>query len=147
MATFHTTVPSTLSQAQAFDYMAGFESASEWDPTVSEARRLSEGELRVGTAFHVVSHFGGRDVALRYEIVRLEPPRVVVLEARNPSFTATDTITVEPAGAGSTVEYDAVLEFRGLRRLLEPALQATFQRVGRAAEAGMRERLNPAGAS
>jgi hypothetical protein len=143
MARFHTTIPSTLSQAEAFAYMAGFEHASEWDPTVRESRRLTPGELQVGTAFHVVSHFGGREVALRYEIVRLEPPRVVVLQARNASFTATDAITVEAAGEGSTVEYDAVLEFRGVRRLLEPVLQATFHRLGRAAEVGMRERLNP----
>jgi hypothetical protein len=143
MARYTTRIPSSLPQAEAFAYMAAFENAAEWDPTVKEARRLTEGELAVGTQFHVVSRFAGRDVPLRYEIVQLEPPRVVVLEARNPSFRATDTITIEPAASGSVVEYDAVLDFSGVRRLLEPAMQLAFQRVGRAAEVGMRRELNP----
>jgi hypothetical protein len=143
MASFSTVIQSTLSQAAAFAYMAAFENAARWDPTVKEARRLTEGELGVGTQFAVVSRFGGREVELRYEIVRYEPPRVVELEARNPSFRSHDTITVEPAGTGSLVRYDAELDFTGVRRLLEPVMQATFQRVGRAAEAGLREVLNP----
>ena len=144
MATFRTRIPSTLPQEEAFAYMAAFEHAREWDPTVRESRRLSDGELALGASFHVVSRFAGQDVELRYEIVRYEPPRVVVLEARNASFTARDTITVEGSGSGSTVDYDAALEFRGLRRLLDPVMGIVFERVGRAAEAGMRERLNPA---
>ena len=98
----------------------------------------------MGTQFHVVSRFAGKDVPLRYEIVRLEPPRVVELQARNPSFSATDTITVEPADAGSVVEYDAVLDFSGARRLLEPVMQARSARIGRAAEAGMQRELHRA---
>jgi hypothetical protein len=143
MATFSTRVTSTLPPQEAFAYMAAFEHAAEWDPSVVEARRVTDGELRVGSAFHVVSRFAGRDVPLRYEIVRYEPPRSFTVEARNESFSSRDTITVEPAGAGSEVGYDALLEFRGVRRLLEPVMQAAFNRIGRAAEAGLREHLNP----
>jgi hypothetical protein len=143
MASFRTSIDSTLSQEEAFAYMAAFEHASEWDPNVVESRRLDEGELGTGTRFHIVSHFAGRDVPLVYEIVRFEPPGLVVLEARNPSFSARDEITVEPAATGSVVRYEAMLDFRGVRRLLEPVMQATFARIGRAAETGMRDRLNP----
>lgn len=143
MARFRTSIPSSLSQEEAFAYLAAFENAADWDPTVKEARRLDGGELRVGTQFHVVSRLAGRDVALVYEVTRLEPPRLVELEARNPSFSARDTITVEPAADGSVVSYDAMLDFRGVRRLLEPVMQSAFDRVGRAAETGLRERLNP----
>jgi hypothetical protein len=142
MTRFTTQISSSLTQEEAFAYMAAFENAADWDPSVTEAQRLSAGEPAVGTQFHVVSRFAGKNVALRYEIVRLEPPRIVVLGARNPSFRATDTITVEPVGSGSVVEYDAVLDFSGVRRLLEPMMQAAFQRIGRAAEAGMRRELN-----
>ena len=79
------------------------------------------------TAFALVSRFAGRDVPLRYEVVTLEPPRLVVLEAKQPSFTSRDTITVEPDGDGSTVHYDARLEFSGARRGARPADAALLQ--------------------
>lgn len=143
MASFSTTIQSSLSQPEAFAYMAAFEHAAEWDPAVTQARRLSEDEVGHGTEFAVVSRFAGREVELRYSVTRFEPPRVVELEAHNPSFRSHDRITVEPSGDGSVVRYEAELELRGVRRLLDPLMQAAFERVGRAAEAGMREALNP----
>jgi hypothetical protein len=143
MARFAAAISSTLSQQDAFAYMAAFENAAEWDPAVTETRRLTAGEPRLGAQFHLVSRFAGREVALIYEIVRFEPPHAVELEARNPSFRSRDTITVEPATTGSTVRYEALLDFSGVRRVLEPLLQAAFDRVGRAAEAGLQQALNP----
>jgi hypothetical protein len=143
MASFRTSIDSSLSQEEAFAYMAAFEHAPEWDPNVLESRRLDAGELGTGTRFHVVSQSAGHDVPLVYEIVRFEPPRLVVLEARNPSSSARAEIAIEPAGPGSVVRYEAMLDTRGVRRLLEPLTQATFARAGRAAETGLRDRLNP----
>jgi polyketide cyclase/dehydrase/lipid transport protein len=143
VARFRATIPSTLSQEEAFAYLAAFEHAAEWDPTVREASRVNEGELRVGTRFRVVSTVADLDLALVYEITRLEPPRLVVLEAGDASISARDSFTVEPDGEGSVVGYEATLELRGVRRLLEPATQAGFDRAGRAAETTMRARLNP----
>ena len=141
MARFTTTVPSRSSQADAFAYMAAFENAREWDPSVTEATRAGNGPLGVGTSFTVVSRFGPRLVPLTYTIVRYEPNRLVVLEARSKGFVSTDTITVEPAGEASTVTYDAVLAFSRLGRLADPLMQIVFNRVGRKAEARLREVL------
>ena len=63
--------------------MADFANAREWDPSVTEARRESDGPLGVGTTFTVVSRFGPRVVPLTYTIVRHEPDQLVVLEARS----------------------------------------------------------------
>jgi Polyketide cyclase / dehydrase and lipid transport len=141
MARFTTTVPSRRSQADAFAYMAAFENAREWDPSVTEASRVGDEPLAVGTSFEVVSKFGPRLVPLTYTIVRYEPDRLVVLEARSKGFVSTDTITVEPAGDASTVTYDAMLSFNGLGRLADPLMQVVFNRVGRKAEARLREVL------
>ena len=66
----------------------------------------------------------------------------MVLEARSKGFASTDTITVEPAGeTRSRVTYDAVLEFSGLGRIADPLMQVVFNRVGRKAEARLREVL------
>ncbi len=136
MAHYVTTIRSRLPAEAAFEYMADFSNARFWDPSVSAAERDGDG-------FALVSKFAGRDVPLRYEVVTLEPPRVVVLEARQPSFTSRDTITVEPDGDGSTVHYDARLEFSGARRALDPLMQLLFNRVGAKAAAGMTAALNP----
>jgi hypothetical protein len=90
-----------------------------------------------------VARFGGRDVALRYEIVEYDAPRRVVLEARRPRFVSRDTIDVETAGDGSIVRYDASLSFGGLGRLLEPVMQRAFNRVGARATTGLQTALNP----
>ncbi len=143
MARYTTTIDSALPAAAAFAYMASFDNALEWDPSVVEARRLDAGELAVGSAFGVVSKFAGRRVPLRYEITELEPGSRVVLEAWNGTFGSVDTITVADAGHASTVTYDARLVFKGVARIADPLMQLVFNRVGRKADASLRVHLNP----
>ena len=143
MARYRTSVESSLPQAEAFAYMADFSNARVWDPSVSEARRVGEAPIGIGVAFDLVARFGGRDVPLRYEIVEYDSPRRVVLEAQRPGFVSRDTITVEPAGDGSVVNYDAKLAFGGVGRLFDPVMQRIFNRVGARATLGMQTALNP----
>ena len=143
MARYVTTIESALPQAEAFAYMADFANARIWDPSVSEARRVGEAPIGLGSAFDLVARFGGRDVPLRYEIVEYDSPRRVVLEAKRPKFVSTDTITVEPAQDGSVVHYQARLSFGGVGRLFDPIMQRIFNRVGARASLGMKTALNP----
>lgn len=143
MARYVTTIESHLSVLEAFAYMASFEHALEWDPSVVGAERLDEGELRVGSAFRILSRFAGRTVPLRYEVTALQPGRRVVLEARNKRFASIDTITVATSATGCTVTYDARLVICGAARLADPLFQLAFVRVGRRADASLRVHLNP----
>ena len=136
MARYVTTIESTLTAEDAYAYMADFSNALEWDPSVTEARRSGD------NAFDLVATFGGKGVPLHYEIVSSDPPRSLVLEARKPSFTSRDTITVTPAAGGSSVHYDARLDFNGLGRIFDPLMQLLFNRTGAKAAAGMRAALN-----
>ena len=142
MARYLTRIDSALPQADAFAYMADFANAGVWDPSVREASRVDEEPIGIGSAFHLVARFGGRDVPLRYEIVEFDSPRRVVLEAQRPGFVSRDTITVEPAGETSVVHYDATLAFGGVGRLLDPIMQRIFERVGDRATLGMQTALN-----
>lgn len=142
MARYVTSIESTLSRANAFAYMADFSNALHWDPSVVAASRSSDGAVRNGSTFDLVVTFGGRKLSMRYAIVSYEESQLVVLEARQPSFTSRDTITVASAGEGSTVHYDAVLEFKGPGRALDPIMQLIFNRTGDKAAAGMRAALN-----
>jgi len=143
MASYVTTVDSALPPADAFAYMADFANAREWDPSVSEARRVGGAPVGPGSEFDLVARFGGRDVPLRYAIVEYDEPLRVVLEAQRPGFVSRDTITVEPGPAGSVVRYDATLAFGGVGRLFDPVMQRIFNRVGARATLGMQTALNP----
>jgi hypothetical protein len=142
MARYETTIESRLSQADAFDYMAEFTNAREWDPSVGQARRVDDGPVAVGSAFELIARFAGKDVPLRYTVLEHDRPQRVVLEARRPGFVSRDTITVAEAAAGSTVHYDALLELSGWRRLFGPFFQRTFDGIGDRAAEGMRAALN-----
>jgi hypothetical protein len=143
MARYVTLIDSRLPPAEAFAYLADFTNARFWDPSVSEGTRDGGGDVGPGSAFDLVSRFGGRDIPLRYTIVAFEPPKLVVLEASRKSFTSRDTITVEAAEPGSRVHYDATLAFKGPGRVLDPIMQLIFNRVGRNATAGLKAALNP----
>ena len=143
MARYVTAIESTLSPAEAFAYMADFANALHWDPSVVEASRSTEGPLGEGSAFDLVVKFGGRRLAMKYELVAYDEPRSFTVESRQKSFTSRDTVTVAPVAAGSTVHYDAVLEFSGGGRALDPIMQLLFNRTGAKAAAGMRAALNP----
>ena len=142
MARYTASIDSRLTPAAAFAYMASFDNAKEWDPSVIEARRLDSGDLRLGSSFRVVSRFAGRPVPLEYQITRLEAPRLVTLTATRQAFESRDTIVVEPHGAGSRVTYEARLVFHGAARLAEPLMQLLFSRVGARAAASLRTELN-----
>jgi polyketide cyclase/dehydrase/lipid transport protein len=142
MARYVTRIQSKLTAAQAFDYMADFAHARDWDPSVSEARQVDDAPVALGTGFDVVARFAGRDVPLRYTIVEYDAPRLVVLEARRPGFVSRDSISVEPVEGGSVVHYDATLAFSGIGRLFDPVMQLIFNRVGANATRGMQAALS-----
>ena len=138
MAHYAATVISPGSPAEVFEYLADFSSTAEWDPGVSEARRLDPDPLRAGARFHVVANFHGRSVPLEYRTVEIDSPRRVVLRAETGTVVSEDTITVRALrGSGSQVTYDARLGLRGALRLADPALGLLFRRIGDRAKAGL----------
>jgi hypothetical protein len=142
MARYITEIESSRRPIDVFAYMSDFANATAWDPSVREARRVGDTAIGVGSAFDVVARFAGRDVPLRYVIVEHDAPRRVVLEARRPAFVSRDSITIDPAGAGSVVQYDATLAFSGIGRLFDPVIQRIFDRIGARATLGIRTALN-----
>lgn len=128
MTTYTTTIETPWSSEDAFEYMATFSNAREWDPSVVEARVLTPGPPRPGAVYRVGVEIGGRVVRLDYEVLALDRPSRVVLRAIHRFFTSTDTITVEPAGTGAVVRYVAALDLRGLLRPFNPVLSPLVAR-------------------
>jgi uncharacterized protein YndB with AHSA1/START domain len=138
MARYAATVTSPGSPAEVFEYLADFSSTAEWDPGVSEARRLDADPLRAGARFNVMADFLGRPVPLEYRTVEIDPPRRVVLRAETRTVVSEDTITVRALPeSGSQVTYDARLGLRGALRFGDPVLGLLFRRIGDRAKAGL----------
>lgn len=151
MAKYTTTVGSSLSADEAFDYLRDFATIQQWDPGVARAA-LIEGEAgQVGARYRVDTVLFGRVTPLEYAIVvEVDSPdgsRRIDLRAENGDFVSYDVITVRPAAGGSQVTYDADLALKGFRRLFDPSLWLLFQVIGRRAECGLRAALNPSAGS
>jgi hypothetical protein len=141
MATYSTEIDSPRDREEAFDYLATFSNAREWDPSVTQAAALSSGKAHVGSVYRLGVRVAGRVVSFDYTVVAMERPSRVVLEARHPLMVSTDTIRVDRAGTGSRVRYDAVIEPRGVLRLVAPLVGRSFVKMADKGAAGLRRAL------
>ena len=124
-----------------FRYLAEFEHAAEWDPGIAEAKRLTDGPVRVGTEFDVVALFRGKRQRFRYRVTELEDGRRIVLSGDGEKATSVDEIDVEPADSGSLITYTAEIKLKGLRRIAEPLLKPMLGKTADEALAGLKQTL------
>src|ERR1700759_4085593 len=144
MPRYQASIESSRSAADAFAYLAAFDNIRDWDPSVASARRLDEGELRIGSTFEGVVRLGTRTLPLRYEIGRLEPGKLVAVEAQSRWFRSYDVITIEPRGEGSHVRYDALIALKKIAKIAAPIVGRALGKIGADAAGGVRRVLNPA---
>jgi hypothetical protein len=141
MATYRTTIDSPRGAEEVFDYMADFSNVTEWDETAAEARQTAGSGPGTDARFHVLVRWLGREIPLEYSTTDYARPRRVVLRAENSTTVSEDTITVEPAGTGSRMTYDARLTLKGPLRIVDPVFGLLFKRLGDRAAAGLRRTL------
>jgi carbon monoxide dehydrogenase subunit G len=141
MTTYRTEIDSPRERDEVFEYLATFSNASEWDPGVTEAEPLTPGPPELGSVYRLRVRVAGRTVPFDYRVVAIDRPTRVVLQAQASGMVSTDTITVEPAGAGSQVRYVAVLEGRGVLRLAAPVIARSFRKMADRGADGLRRAL------
>ena len=135
------TVETDLPVEAAFEYVANFENVVEWDPGVTAARKVTDGEAGVGTEFDLVILYGSSPLSMTYRITEWDPPRRVVLEGDGSRSFAVDRISFLPTVNGTSIEYQADIRLKGVYRAAEPFLGRLFRSVGDGARAGMESRL------
>ena len=136
------TIASPKSPEEAFAYLAHVERFGEWDPSVQSARQVVGHAPGPGAAYELSVKAGrGGPMSLRYHVLTFEAPRKLVIQALTRTMRSLDTVTVSPREGGSTVEYDARLNFRGPLALADRLLGATFERIARKAGEGLRREL------
>jgi carbon monoxide dehydrogenase subunit G len=129
---------------EVFAYLVDMSNSAKWDPGIAEAKKLGDGPVAVGTEFDLVALFRGRPVPMRYRIVAYEEGRRVVFDGEGEKARSIDEITVEPAGGGTRITYEADLRMKGAYRIVEPFLRGTFRRIGEDALVGLKATLDGA---
>jgi carbon monoxide dehydrogenase subunit G len=111
--------------AAVVDYLRDFSHAQAWDPGTERCNRTDSGPIGVGSTWHNVSQFRGKQTELDYELVRDDSDRLTFL-GRNKTATSTDDLSFAAAGQGTSITYRANIDFHGLAKLAGPLLQPGF---------------------
>ena len=141
MARYQASLHTRTATEGVFSYLSDFSNSQEWDPGVVTAERLTAGGVVEGAEFRLVTRFLGTQSALTYRIVEYDPPRVVTFHGENETVISHDRITFVPEPDGTTIDYDARLQLKGYRKLMEPLVALAFRRVGDRALNGLRQAL------
>ena len=111
-------------------------------PDLVSARRLTDGEVGVGTRYAEVVSIGGKTSKAEVEITQFEPPHVFAhAGAGGPArFTASFRLDADGAG-GTNVTHAWTLELAGVMRMMEPMVRGWVQKNAAAAAEGLKELL------
>lgn len=123
------------------DYLKDFSRAEEWDPGTKSCTRTDSGPIQVGSTWHNVSVFKGKETELEYRLAEFDTGRLR-FQGENKTASSTDTITVQATDTGSAITYHAQIEFHGLAKLATPFLKSEFEELGDKTVAQMTSVIN-----
>lgn len=110
------------------DYLQDFARTEEWDPGTKSCTRTDSGPIAVGSRWHNVSEFRGRQTELEYQLKELTADHLV-FQGDNKTVSSTDDISLAKSPTGTRISYRATLDFHGLAKLAGPFLQRGFEKV------------------
>ena len=110
MARYVTTIPSSLTQQEAFAYMADLHNFAKWDKGVVKVVQVEGSGAGLGTIFDVtVKGVGKSTSTLRYTTTEYDEFSNILVRGVNTLFTSVDRITINKTATGCEVIYDATL--------------------------------------
>lgn len=125
---------------QVWGYLSDFSHTTDWDPGTVRTERTS-GDGGVGTRYHNVSKFLGRQTELDYVVDEFVPNEKLALRGENATVVAHDTMTFSGSSERTTVTYRAGFDFKGISKLAAPLLAPALRKLGDEAETGLRQAL------
>lgn len=134
-------VSSSRTVDEVWAVVGDFAQIAAWDPGVATSERVGDGPVAPGTRYRVGVRVGPWTLPMAYEVVQVEPYRVV-LRGRGALVEAVDDVSVAAAeGGGAVVTWRATLRPAGVLGLTEPLWRPGFRKVADAAMAGLRRHL------
>ena len=138
MPSFSRTVTVNRPVDEVFDYLSDFTNTNDWDAGTVRTTRVS-GDGGVGTTYHNVSKFLGREVEIDYVVQRIVPNREFALRGENGTTVAHDTMTFREVPGGTEVTYRGDFEFKGPLKLAAPLTVPVFNKLFDDGAKGIRE--------
>lgn len=131
------------SPTEVFAYLDELERHGEWQTSIVEAHRETDGPTRVGTRARERRKVPGRTVEMTYEITEHNPPRSVSFRTLNGPIRPVGHVTVEPLndGAASRVTVELELEGHGLGKLIAPLANRDARRTVPQDQQRLKDRL------
>ncbi len=142
MAHYRTSIQSSKSADDAFDYMSDLRKFDQWDPGTVSAVQVVGSEPGLGSEYDLSVKGPVGNLAFRYVTTEFDRPRRFMVKGTNRFFTSIDTVTVEQSGAGSIVGYHAELLLNGPLSIFDKLLGKGFQGPGDKAAAGLERVLD-----
>ena len=118
MATYVTIIPSSLTQEEAFAYMANLHNFAKWDKGVGKSTST-----------------------LRYTTTEYDEFSNILVRGVNTLFTSVDRITINKTATGCEVIYDATLTANWIIAGVNLVLGKVFNKIGDTATRGLRPAL------
>jgi uncharacterized protein YndB with AHSA1/START domain len=137
-----TSLETRRSPDEVYAYLVDFANHPEWRYDVLESE-LVQGEAgRVGARYRQRVKQGWREMTVTSELTRAEPPRAIAFRTVDSGpITASGTYDIRPAGAGTRVVVEVVIEARGFMRLFEPVMGPTLRKTAERYEQDLARRL------
>ncbi len=130
------------SAEDCFRYITDFSIIKEWDHTVIDSKKTNDGKIGLGTTFDVTLKTGLSKSLMKYEITDYEFPKRAILVGKASSFTAVDTVTIEPINNNVTkVTWAAEITFTGISAKIIPTFENSIKKNGIKTIEGLKEAL------
>ena len=141
MARYVTTIPSSLTQEEAFAYMADLHNFAR-DKGVVKVVQVEGSGAGLGTIFDVtVKGFGKSTSTLRYTTTEYDEFSNILVRGVNTLFTSVDRVTIIKTATGCAVIYDATLTANWIIAGVNLVLGKVFNKIGDTATSGLRKVL------
>jgi hypothetical protein len=142
MARYVTTIQSSLTQQEAFAYMADIRNFAEWDKGVVKVVQVEGSGAGLGTIFDVtVKGVGKSTSTLRYTTTEYDEFSNILVRGINALFTSVDRVTINKTATGCEVIYDATLTANWIIAPMNIVLGKVFNKIGDTATHGLRKVL------
>jgi uncharacterized membrane protein len=133
-------------QREVFDYLDELDRHSEWQQSLSAARVVTDGPVRIGTRVVETRQVPGGPRDITYEITAHDPPRQSSWKGLDGPVRPVGTVAVEPLGESRsrvTVEFE--LEGHGIGKLFAPFARAQARKQVSADQAKLKQLLEERG--
>jgi len=114
--------------AAVFAFLTDLDKGTQWQASVMEASKTSEGPVGVGATGREVRRIMGRQMESTFEVTEFEPDRKISFKSTSGPIAMQGRYTLEPAVGGTRLSIVVDGELDGVFKLAEPMVVQSVKR-------------------